>query len=427
MNLFSPLHQLYAHWNFPWPSFPMMPWFFKASIATTIAMLFFTLSPRYRRQILFGLSLVYLALPLGLGLLGGILLFCLCWFWALRWADGQGTEGTRRVTQWCIFLVTSFIYFGLMNLPRLGLHLPWPSVQEMGIAYLYWRVIHVTVDWRRRALSGLSPLNFFLYLFYFPTMMGGPIQRYQPFFESPFFRATEGWRPILDQALFLRILGGLVKIILCQTLLSLDYASLWEQTATLPYSMLLKILYLRAITFYLAASGANDVTLMLSLSLGIPLAENYNYPYFRRNLAQFWKNWHITLLTILRDYVYEPLGGRQRHQWLNYLLTFLFCAFWHVTSPAFLIWGLMQGLGMITLRAWQKFWKSAESLPWGGKALASVRDGLSAFPRVGYALGCLVTFHFVALSWLPFWGGHPQGTTAVLRLLGLDFLVHWLR
>jgi len=268
--------------------------------------------------------------------------------------------------------------------------------------------------------------GFFLYLFYFPTMLGGPIERLPDFSKATFFQG-EAWRPTFDLPMFLRILGGLTKLFVCYFWLYLDYPWLWEHTTTLPYGTLVEILYVRAISFYLMVSGANDLTLMFSRLLRIPLSENYDYPYFQRNLAQFWRRWHITLMTCLRDYIYEPLGGRHRHQAVNYLLTMLVCAFWHVTSPAFLIWGLIHGFGLIGLRAWQGFWRErVPAMGPGGGWLQSLARGMQACPRLSRTLATLVTFHFVALSWLPFWGGHPQGTTALLRLLGLGRMVGWL-
>jgi len=380
------------------------------------------LFPKYRPWVLLALSLVFFGLftgwiVLACQLSGAVLAFAL---W--RWAEGQVRSRQKKVLIG-ILLANALIYLGVMNAQFLGVPRAVPAVQVLALSYLFWRVIHVSVDAYQGKLQRVSFPLFLLYLFYFPSMKGGPIQRYQDFFSTPFFQPGP-WKPFLDVPLVLRLLGGFGKILVCHYWISLDYEALWPQTAALPYLMLVKILYARAISFYLIASGANDLTLMVSKILGIPLPENYHYPYFQRNLAHFWRNWHMTLTACLRDYVYEPLGGKRKHQSINYLVTFLVCAFWHVCSPAFLIWGLMQGGGLCLLRAWQDFWNLR--LPaWGasGTSLLKIRAWFRDRPTFAKTLAGLLTFHFVALSWLPFWGGHPQGTRAMLRLVGLGSLL----
>ncbi len=388
-----------------------------AGIALAAALVW--LFPARRRELLLALSLGFFGLFLGAPLVLGQLAFAGIWYGLLRWADKAcGGRGKKAVA---LGVIAAFAagYFALMNAGRFGLAAP--SVQTLGIAYLFWRVLHVNVDWLRGTLRLSSLTDFLLYLFYFPTMKGGPIQRYQDFFATEFFQDID-WRPHFNLGMSLRIVGGLAKLWACYFWIRLDYDALWPQTAALPYAALLQILYARAISFYLIASGANDLTITLSEVLRIRLPENYDYPYFQRNLAHFWRNWHRTLTACLRDYVYEPLGGKRKRQYRNYVLTFLVCAFWHVTSPAFLIWGLWHGLGLCVLRLWQDFWKlRVPALGPGGAWLRRIQAWMQARPVLAKTFSGLLTFHFVALSWLPFWGGHPQGTRAIFRLLGLPW------
>ncbi len=392
-------------------------WILRITTAVFFSTLLFFIFPRKRQKILLGMGLLYAVWILGIQTAVGILFFSCLWWMGIQCFDRLEKESSKDILKWVILLFSSALYFGLMNAYRVGWSLIHVSVQDLGISYLYLRVIHVTVDARWKKLPSTSLLHFFNYIFYFPTLMWGPIERYQGFYRAAFF-TVEKWKPYFDRFMALRFLGGLLKIILCSTLLSLPYEELWNQTETLPYLTLVKILYVRAISFYLMASGANDLTLIASKFLQIPVCENYNYPYFRRNLAHFWKNWHMSFSSILGDYIYKPLGGQSRHQNLNYLLTFFFCAMWHVVSPAFLIWGLMHGFGMIILRTWQDFWANS--------SFVSLKKFFQNTPRLSWTCSSLLTFHFVALSWLPFWGGHPQGTTAILRLLKLDFLIRFL-
>jgi alginate O-acetyltransferase complex protein AlgI len=180
--------------------------------------------------------------------------------------------------------------------------------------------------------------------------------------------------------------------------------------------MLILMMYVRAISFYLLVSASNDIKIACAALGGFRLHENYDYPYFKRNLALFWRSWHMTLIRFLRDYIYIPLGGNRKHVYFNILVVFLSAAFWHVTGKAFLLWGLWHGLGMCIFRYWQDFWKGVEHRNRKG-LLLSLQSWSRAHSRFVGIFSTLLTFHFVALGWLPFWGGHPQGASMILRII----------
>ncbi len=374
--------------------------------------LLFSLFPKQRKYILFTLSLL-----LGLNVLGPLVLSCLftyvlLWYFALQGMD-KISESNKLAYLIGILVISFSLYFLLMNASYFKIPLPKDKdkVQALGLSYLIWRILHVSVDWKRGKIENKNLGYFLLYIFYFPTLMGGPIERIQRFHSFSFFK-SDTWKMDWNAKHFLRIVVGLLKISISVKLLNLDYNAYWDHALSLDYYTLLKILYLRAITFYLVVSGANDFNISISSMIGIPLCENYNYPYFQKNLASFWKNWHMSLSSILGEYVYEPLGGKRKRQYFNYIFTFLFCAMWHDTTTAFVIWGLAHGLGLSFLRMWQNFYQSAPLLP--------LKNSLSKFSKIVYVLSALFTFHFVAWTWLPFWGGHPQGTIVMLRVLGLE-------
>ena len=124
----------------------------------------------------------------------------------------------------------------------------------------------------------------------------------------------------------------------------------------------------------------------------------------------------MTLVRFLRDYLYIPLGGNRRHVYLNYLLIFMAIALWYVTGSAFVIWGLWHGLGMCALRLWQNLWKKVGLQKVPG-TFCSLQRWAGRHPLTVRISSTLFTFHFVALGWLPFWGGHPQGLSMILRIL----------
>ena len=306
------------------------------------------------------------------------------------------------------------LFFLLLDLP--ALRSPWTGqmVHRFGIAYSLFRLLSVVLDVGQGKPLPANPLDFFVYAFFLPTFFQGPIERLDEFRNNLAGRLSLNWSETGKN--LIRIIGAFVKGWVVMRYLELDWKRYFDYPQGLSYSMLVWGMYARAIGFYLFVSAANDLTIACSAIAGYRINENYDYPYFKRNLAQFWRSWHMTLVRFLRDYVYLPLGGNRRHVFLNYLVIFLGVALWHVTSTAFVIWGLWHGLGMCLLKKWQDFWASVEEANRPG-LVNSLQKWARRHPKMVTAVSTLVTFHFVALGWLPFWGGHPQGVGMAVRLL----------
>ncbi len=312
------------------------------------------------------------------------------------------------------------LFFLFMNWK--GLASPWTGslVHQFGIAYALFRFLYVILDVGRGTLLPADPLEFFVYAFFLPTFFQGPIERLSEFSGN----LREETRPRISWQStgwnMLRMAGAFLKVWAATRFFDLDWKVYFDYPQGLSYGFLWWGMYARAISFYLFVSAANDLTIASSAMAGYHIHENYHHPYFKRNLAEFWRSWHMTLFRFLKDYVYIPLGGNRRHVYWNILVVFMAVAMWHVTSWAFVIWGLWHGIGMCLLRVWQNYWKSMET------ASSGVARGLQLWGRghprlVGFA-SMVFTFHFVAIGWLPFWGGHPQGLSMILRLISGN---HW--
>ncbi len=316
------------------------------------------------------------------------------------------------------------LYFFLLDLPMVSPAWvsPWigPFVHRFGVAYGLFRMLSVTLDVGRGKPLPSDPLEFFVYAFFAPTFFQGPIERLDEFRKN----LSSEMRPLLSWpetgSQFIRIAVAILKGWVATHYLELDWKTYFDYPQHLSYGTLVWGLYARAFGFYLFVSAANDLTIACCALAGYRISENYDYPYFRKNLAEFWRTWHMTLTRFTRDYLYIPLGGKKRHIYRNYAIVFLAIAMWHVTSWAFLIWGLWHGLGMCFLKMWQDFWKRVEAKD--GGPLRNLQLWGRSHPRMVTMLSVLVTFHYVALGWLPFWGGHPQGLSMLLRILSGN---HW--
>lgn len=335
----------------------------------------------------------------------GLLYYGLFW---LQW------NARKKFWSRLIAIILVAFYFLLMNAKILSS--PWtgPHVHDFGVAYALIRLLSVVLDVGNGRPLPSDPLEFFVFAFFFPTFFKGPIERLDEFRENLL------GRPVLTVAdtgsNLIRIAGALLKGWVASRFFTFDWATLFDHPQLLAYTDLLWGMYARAISFYLLVSAYNDLTIAMCALAGYRISENYDYPYFQRNLAEFWRRWHMALVRFLRDYVYIPLGGNRRHVSLNYLIVFLVIAMWHVVSPAFACWGLWHGLGMCLLRVWQNFWKKVETRTDPSLA-GSLQAWARRYPLMTRTASTLLTFHFVALGWLPFWGGFPQGPSLILRLV----------
>jgi D-alanyl-lipoteichoic acid acyltransferase DltB (MBOAT superfamily) len=339
----------------------------------------------------------------------GMVYYALLWIQWSRW---------KKEICYAMAGLLVVLFFLFMDLP--AFRSPWTGsmVHRFGIAYSLFRILSVILDVGRGEPLPVEPLEYFLFCFFIPTFSQGPIERLGEFRQNLEGRPSLTWSETGSN--LIRIAGAFLKGWVVLRFLSFDWKAYFDYPQQFSYGFLVWGMYVRAISFYLFVSAANDLTIACSAIAGYHLHENYDYPYFKRNLAGFWRSWHMTLVRFLRDYIYIPLGGNRRRIYFNYFLVFMSIALWHVTSAAFVIWGLWHWSGMCFLKGWQNFWKKIEEKESGflrGSQLWARRH-----PRWTFLVGVLVTFHFVALSWMPFWGGHPQGLSMILRLISGN---HW--
>jgi len=304
------------------------------------------------------------------------------------------------------------LYFGLMHSKGVFIG---PQVHDFGIAYTLIRWLSVILEVRAgkdlpdgRPPAGLP--EFFCYSFFAPTFFKGPIERFDEFNKT--LTHPEPLR-IGDTLLqILRIVAGCLKWWLAKHFFEMDWQSFFNTPQLFSYGGLWIGFYSLSVWFYLLVSAANDLTIAACGLAGFRISENYHFPYVKRNLSLFWRSWHMTLTRFCRDFIYIPLGGNRHRTYRNIVIVFLAIALWHVVSKAFVIWGLWQGIGMVLFHRWRKYCTTRPQLHrW------AIR-----FPQLTYLLSLLLTLHFVAVGWLPFWGGHPQGVSLFLRLISGN---HW--
>ncbi|BCO07696.1 hypothetical protein GF1_00720 [Desulfolithobacter dissulfuricans] len=200
-----------------------------------------------------------------------------------------------------------------------------------------------------------------------------------------------------------RIITGLFKkIVLGDSLYPFSIAALDISTAR--QTDIVIGVYAYMLYIYFNFSGYTDMAIGCGRMVGIDLPENFNYPFFKRNLQQFWANWHMSLTTWLTDYIYWPLARKFRNiQKLRkkpvtisnicIVITFLVCGLWHGDGLNFILWGLYHGIGLAILNGYTHFIKKHTS--------RNIKKFVHNSP-VAYGISNIITFQYVALGFLLF-------------------------
>lgn len=281
-----------------------------------------------------------------------------------------------------------------------------PAVPPLAISFFVFEFVHYLVDIVKGKAPIRSARDFGAFALFWPTMVAGPIKRFDRFIPS----MKEGAAgPRADDLMIglARIALGLVKKFIADNLtLMINY---WVPNfETAPLSMRWFIFFAIGVRILLDFSGYSDMAIGFARMMGITIPENFNWPYIATGPIDFWQRWHISLSTWIRDYIYIPLGGGRvplPRKLLNGMIAFALCGLWHGAGLNFLVWGLYHGAGIAVNNVWRaKLRPNVElSLP--------VSLGLSLLSR-------LATLMFVLIGWLFFFYSVPEALRMMALLMG---------
>ncbi|NLE22441.1 MAG: MBOAT family protein, partial [Actinobacteria bacterium] len=282
-------------------------------------------------------------------------------------------------------------------LPLLRIALP------VGISFLVFRMLTYVIDIYRGQLAPAPALDFAVYTAFFPYLLAGPIARAREFL--PQLTSPRNPHTVDSSRAFVFILGGLVKKMLIADYLSTHIVNgLFASPQTYSSWETLWGIIAYAVQIYCDFSAYADIAIGTSLLLGFELPANFDAPYTARTLQDFWRRWHITLSSWLRDYLYIPLGGNRKGRgrtYANLVLTFLLGGLWHGAGWTFVFWGLLHGVGLAVERARMDVRRSA------GVSEPGVTPGSRALQR-------LWVFAFVCVAWVFFRAESMGNAFAVL-------------
>jgi len=268
----------------------------------------------------------------------------------------------------------------------------------VGISFFTFESMSYVFDVYRRKLEPHdSYLRYLLFVSFFPHLVAGPIVRaghLLPQLAAP---------PKLDdersgEGLFLIAVGLVKKVVIADQLAVQLVDRVFDAPRSYSAVEALAAVYGYAVQIYCDFSGYSDIAIGSALLLGVRFPLNFDAPYRAENLSDFWRRWHISLSTWLRDYLYIPLGGSRAGPWKTYrnlMITMLLGGLWHGASWTFVFWGLLHGAGLAVTRALQR-----RGQPDGDHPKGTERAAQSSF--LGRPLKIFLTFHYVCLCWIFF-------------------------
>jgi alginate O-acetyltransferase complex protein AlgI len=285
-----------------------------------------------------------------------------------------------------------------------------PAAPPLAISFFIFEFVHYLIEIYRGHEPIRSPLRFTLFATFWPTLVAGPIKRYQQF-EPQLINGLKTLNASDIYVGILRICIGIVKKFAADTLTA------WIANAETLYNingLAFRWLFLVALgmRILLDFSGYSDMAIGFARMMGIVIPENFNWPYLATSVTDFWRRWHISLSSWIRDYVYIPLGGSRAglaRKFLNALIAMTLCGLWHGAAWNFAIWGIYHGFGLILSGAAINLY--AKMLP--------AKESPRALRFVLSMLGWACTFLFVHIGWLMFF--YPIGRALQMSTLLFAF------
>ncbi len=282
----------------------------------------------------------------------------------------------------------------------------WELVLPVGISFYTFQSMSYVVDVYRRQIPATHDLLGFLgYVSFFPHLVAGPIQRGTTLLPQ-FARPLTITREDVELGIWLALWGMFKKVVVADSLAPLVELIYQHNITSGPAIVLGTIAF--ALQIYCDFSGYSDIAIGISRLIGFHLTLNFNLPYFATSLRDFWRRWHISLSTWLRDYLYVPLGGSRTttaRTCLNLGITMLLGGLWHGASVTFVFWGVWHGLGLIVNHLWRRY-----------------RPGWMVIP---FWLGWLLTQSFVLYGWLLFRAGSLHQVMQLTVSLASFSLPRW--
>jgi D-alanyl-lipoteichoic acid acyltransferase DltB (MBOAT superfamily) len=296
-----------------------------------------------------------------------------------------------------------FISFGTIIIPA-------------GVSFFVFQSMSYIIDISRGVISPVKRFIDYLFLLsFFPKVFLGPLVRNKEFIPQIEQENVPVTREDLGRAAILLSRGMIKYAVIAKAIdsLLLIPATTGGFGAELAESGMVMLIGLLGfgIRLYCDFSGFSDMAVAVALVMGYKLPDNFDAPFKSATITEFWRRWHISLSTWLRDYVYISMGGNRKgrfRQYFNLAMTMLVCAMWHKVNLPYLVWGLLQGGSLALHKVWVELVPGAKVL---GKDMTPIR-------RI---LGTILCFSFITMTWPMICSDNWEGVSAIYERIFTNF------
>ncbi len=230
-------------------------------------------------------------------------------------------------------------------------------VLPVGISFFTFQAMSYTIDVYRGQLEPAPRyLDFLLFVTFFPQLVAGPIVRASTFL--PQLDTRREWKNVDVQGALGQFLAGFIKKAIVADLIAGPADAVFKDPSQFGPESIWVAVVCYSIQIYCDFSGYTDMAIGAARLLGYELCENFRFPYLASSITDFWRRWHISLSTWLRDYLYITLGGNRGSRWFtqrNLLLTMLLGGLWHGAGWNFVVWGAIHGVALVLHKEWVRY------------------------------------------------------------------------
>ena len=332
--------------------------------------------------------------------------------------------------------ITAFSFFG-QNIQANSLNIILP----VGISFYTFQTLSYTIDVYKRKLEPTNDfLAFSAFVSFFPQLVAGPIERATHLLPQFYKKRTFDYSKAVDG--MRQILWGLFKKIVIADNCAEFANQIFNNSADMNGSTLVLGALFFTFQIYGDFSGYSDIAIGTSRLFGFDVMRNFNFPYFSRDIAEFWRRWHISLSTWFRDYLYIPLGGSRGGTWMkvrNTFIIFIVSGFWHGANWTFIIWGALNAIYFLPLLLTNNNRNNLETVA-QGRVLPSLKEvsfmlltfGLTVFAwiffraeNIGHAFSYISGIFSSSLFEMPDFSGKRKALITIF-LTGIFVLIEWL-
>ena len=290
------------------------------------------------------------------------------------------------------FKYTNFLHEIFSQLSGLP-YVPFDIFLPVGVSFFTFQSLSYTIDVYRKKLTPADHiLDYAFFVSFFPQLVAGPIVKASDFLPQ-LSKPTQVTHEMFGRGIYLIIIGLFKKAVISNYISANFVDRIFDAPTLFTGLETLFGVYGYALQIYCDFSGYSDMAIGLALLLGFHFNENFNAPYKSRNITEFWRRWHISLSTWLRDYVYISFGGNRNGKvrtYLNLFITMLLGGLWHGASYRFVLWGGLHGAMLVI----HKLYGELNISSWMAKSSMS--------KSMGSLMGGILTFHFVCFGWILF-------------------------